>query len=119
MPVMKEGRMPLSQLVKNDKKEEEFLSKLTASMNDMLAIHDRPEYVVKILNDHIKNWSSEWRKQGVGKGKRSFKEFMNSGIVGFDPRMHPGLGGFNPHRKSALLNVKRRRQAKIVAPGSS
>ena len=119
MPVMKEGRMPLSQLVKNDKKEEEFLSKLTASMNDMLAIHDRPEYVVKILNDHIKNWSSEWRKQGVGKGKRSFKEFMNSGIVGFDPRMHPGLGGFNPHRKSALLNVNRRRQAKIVAPGSS
>jgi len=33
--------------------------------------------------------------------------------------MNSGIGGFDPHRKSALLNVKRRRQAKIVAPGSS
>ncbi len=56
----------------------------------------------------MRKWAAEWREQGVGKGKSSFSDYMNSGI-----------GGFDPHRKSALLNVKRRRQAKIVAPGSS
>ena len=108
MPIMKEGRIPLAQLVKDDKQEEQSLAKITMAMNDMLARHDNPEDVIKMVTSHARKWASEWSERGVGKGKGSFTEFMNSGI-----------GGFDPHRKSALLNVKRRRQAKIIAPGSS
>ena len=108
MAVMKEGRMPLAQLVKDDKQQEQSLSRITTAMNEMLARHDNPESVMKIVNNHMRKWAADWREQGVGKGKSSFSDYMNSGI-----------GGFDPHRKSALLNVKRRRQAKIVAPGSS
>ena len=108
MAVMKEGRMPLAQLVKDDKQQEQSLSRITTAMNEMLARHANPEAVMKIVNNHMRIWAAEWSEQGVGKGKSSFSDYMNS-----------GLGGFDPHRKSALLNVKRRRQAKIVAPGSS
>ena len=108
MAVMKEGRMPLAQLVKDDKQQEQSLAKITMAMNEMLARHDNPEAVMKIVNNHMRKWAAEWQEHEVGKGKSSFSDYMNSGI-----------GGFDPHRKSALLNVKRRRQAKIVAPGSS
>ena len=100
--------MPLAQLVKDDKQQEQSLAKITMAMNEMLARHDNPEAVMKIENNHMRKWAAEWQEHGVGKGKSSFSDYMNSGI-----------GGFDPHRKSALLNVKRRRQAKIVAPGSS
>ncbi len=49
MAVMKEGRMPLAQLVKDDKQQEQSLSRITTAMNEMLARHDNPEAVMKIV----------------------------------------------------------------------
>ena len=69
MPIMKEGRIPLAQLVKDDKQEEQSLAKITTAMNDMLARHDNPEDVIKMVTNHARKWASEWSERGVGKGK--------------------------------------------------
>ena len=69
MPIMKEGRIPLAQLVKDDKQEEQSLAKITMAMNDMLARHDNPEDVIKMVTNHARKWASEWSERGVGKGK--------------------------------------------------
>ncbi len=63
MAVMKEGRMPLSQLVKDDKQQEQSLSRITTAMNEMLARHDNPEAVMKIVNNHMRKWAADWREQ--------------------------------------------------------
>ena len=107
MAIMKEGRMPTAQVVKDDAAQERALVRLSQIMNELLQRHDYPEDVVKIVQGAAQSWMKDWKAKNVGKGKDRFSEFMNSGLTGFQ----------NPNR-NALLNISRKRsQAQITKSG--
>ena len=107
MAIMKEGRVPAAQMVKDDAAQERALVRLSQIMNELLQRHEYPEDVVKIVQGAAQSWMKDWKAKNVGKGKESFAEFMNS-----------GLSGFGNNNGVALLKMKRRRsQAQITKSG--
>ena len=108
MPIMKEGRQPLAKITPDD--SDKALGRIEQIMNEMLQRHDYPEDVAVIVNNYIRNWVSDWKKQDVSKSKYSFEEFTNSGIA-----------GFNGNLRNARMNALKRSRGtdKILAPGKS
>jgi|TARA_R100001530_G_scaffold95_5_gene191 hypothetical protein len=108
MPIMKEGRQPLAKITPDD--SDKALGRIEHAMNEMISRHDYPEDVALIVNNYIRNWVANWKKQGVSKSKYSFEEFANSGIA-----------GFNGNLRNARMNALKRSRGtdKILAPGKS
>ena len=108
MPIMKEGRQPLAKITPDD--SDKALGRIEQIMNEMLQRHDYPEDVAVIVNNYIRNWVSDWKKQDVSKSKYSFEEFTNSGIA-----------GFNGNLRNARMNALKRSRGtdKLLAPGKS
>ena len=108
MPIMKEGRQPLAKITPDD--SDKALGRIEQIMNEMLQRHAYPEDVAVIVNNYIRNWVSDWKKQDVSKSKYSFEEFANSGIA-----------GFNGNLRNARMNALKRSRGtdKILAPGKS
>mgnify|MGYP001223872124 FL=1 len=107
MAIMKEGRVPAAQMVKDDAAQERALVRLSQIMNELLQRHDYPEDVVKIVQGAAQSWMKDWKAKNVGKGKDRFSEFMNSGLTGFG----------NSNGVALLKNKRRRSQAQITKSG--